>query len=492
MKLSAIRPGSGLACLAFILGCFGGGVVAATVPDYQVGDSAGATVTTPVGLRFIDPDATEAARAAKAQTVLPFFRFLSGASNSVETAFRREFSKTREAFLQAVVAEHGKPRFGRQEISDEALGRIRSGFPRSNAGLPVTAELARAWVSGDDGLALENRWSDLLRRATAKVIRPSGTWAGSDVTAKDVRLLPVASFDETVSLYDAERNCRLFRRSTMVPLNRARQELEDSFPPAELQVAKYLAGLVQPNCDFDAELTQQAASPRTNDVWVYDRIEAGGTVVAAGQIVDARTKAALDELRKNTAVTVASSAVAQAEAEIQSVRSNAAESAESAARLGEEIERVRAEAADRQRALLRWSGIGFCVLGLAAARLWWKLVKGRPRSGRAMAPALKPKPLAAPLTTMPYAMRRRLHERGTLLACQQQAEKEIDRFSERLMELHLPAGERLKAYEDRIADLERQLSSRTEENRELISAAIESTRRKLEAERSARAAESNN
>ena len=497
MKTPADRPGTGLVCLAFILVCLGGSVVGAAtpslaVPDYQIGDSAAATITTPVTLRFVDPDATEAAREAKAQTVLPFFRFLSGASNSVEIAFRNEFSKTREAFLKSVVDAHGKPRFGRQEISDEALDKIRSAFQRANDGFPVTAELARAWVSGDDGLSLENRWSDLLRRATSRVIRPSGTWAGSDVTAKDVRLLPVSAFDEKVSLYDAERNCRLFRRSTMVPLNRARQELEESFPPAELQVAKYLAGLVQPNCDFDADLTQQAASPKTNDVWVYDRIEAGGTVVAAGQTVDARTKAALDELRKNTAVTVASSAVAQAEAEIQSVRSNAAEATESATRLSEEIERVRAEAADRQMAILRWSGAGFCILGLAAAGLWWKVLKRRPRSTRGMVPVLKAEPVAAPMTTMPYAMRRRLHERGTLLACQQQAEKEINRFSERLEELHVPLGERLKAYEDRIADLERQLSSRTEENRELISAAIESTRRRLDAERSTRSAEQNN
>jgi ATP-dependent exoDNAse (exonuclease V) alpha subunit len=92
---------------------------------------------------------------------------------------------------------------------------------------------------------------------------------------------------------------------------------------------------------------------------------------------------------------------------------------------------------------------------------------------------------------MPYSMRRMLHERGSLVACQEQAESEIQRFEQRLLELHTPLNERLKAYEGRIADLERQLASRTEENRELLRAAIDTTRRKLEVERQTRSVSAN-
>lgn len=492
MKTPAHRLGI-LLCLALLP--FGSFRLAAAqtpaIPDYQIGDSATDTVTTPVRLRFVDPDATEAGRDAKAQEVYPFFRYMSGVSNSVELAFRNAFDKSRTDFLKSVATAHGKTRFDRSELDDQALGRIRAAFQETNEGFPVTPELARLWVSGDEGLAQENRWAEKLRQATSKVIRPSGTWSGSAVTAKEVRLLSVNAFDESISLYDAERQCRMFRRSAMVPLSRARQELEDMFPAEEREVARFLSGLVQPNCDFDRELTRQSAFPKTNDLWVYAQIDAGETVVAAGSTIDARTKAALDELRKNTAATAASSEVAQVRAEVETVRHDAAEAAQTAARMSEEVERVRSQAAADQQKIIRWAGIAFCVLGVAAFGLWWKIIKRRPRalpiSRRGTLAVVRPEAGASAIsTTMPYAMRRMLHERGTLISCQQQAETEIDRFTERLLELQTPLNDRLKAYEQRINDLERQLASRTEENRELIRAAIESTRRKLEAERQAR------
>jgi hypothetical protein len=161
-----------------------------------------------------------------------------------------------------------------------------------------------------------------------------------------------------------------------------------------------------------------------------------------------------------------------------------------------EVERVRAEGAVQQQRIIRWAGIAFCLLGVAAMGLWWKVVKRRPRmsmvrrSGEATLVRREPsQPVAT--TSMPYAMRRMLHERGSLVACQEQAESEIQRFEQRLLELHTPLNERLKAYEGRIADLERQLASRTEENRELLRAAIDTTRRKLEVERQTRSVSAN-
>jgi hypothetical protein len=243
--------------------------------------------------------------------------------------------------------------------------------------------------------------------------------------------------------------------------------------------------------DFDHDLTRQSAFPMTNDLWAYSQLDAGETVVEAGQTIDARTKAALDEVRRGSALTIASSQVAQAPAEVAPVRNDAVEASGATARMNAEVERVRAEGVAKQQQIIRWAGIAFCLLGVAAIGLWWKVIKRRPRmsmvrrSGEATLVRREPsQPIAT--TSMPYAMRRMLHERGSLLACQEQAESEIQRFEQRLLELHTPLNERLKAYEQRIVDLERQLASRTEENRELIRAAIDTTRRKLAVEREAR------
>ena len=53
----------------------------------------------------------------------------------------------------------------------------------------------------------------------------------------------------------------------------------------------------------------------------------------------------------------------------------------------------------------------------------------------------------------------------------------------RLNELHAPLQERLRVYETRIADLEKALAAKGEENRELIKAKIEMMRKQLETER---------
>ena len=79
---------------------------------------------------------------------------------------------------------------------------------------------------------------------------------------------------------------------------------------------------------------------------------------------------------------------------------------------------------------------------------------------------------------------RLLAQRSSMIDHQRQAEMEMARFEERLMRLHAPLHDRLRAYEQRISELENQLDSKAEENRELIRAVIASTRRKLEAERS--------
>ena len=54
----------------------------------------------------------------------------------------------------------------------------------------------------------------------------------------------------------------------------------------------------------------------------------------------------------------------------------------------------------------------------------------------------------------------------------------------RLNELHAPLQERLRVYEARIADLEKALAAKGEENRGLIKAKIEMMRKQLAAERS--------
>jgi hypothetical protein len=74
-------------------------------------------------------------------------------------------------------------------------------------------------------------------------------------------------------------------------------------------------------------------------------------------------------------------------------------------------------------------------------------------------------------------------QRRELLTAQQQAAGELTELARRLEAAQTPMLERLRAYELRIQDLERDLSEQSKENRELLKMKIEMTKRQFEAER---------
>ena len=74
-------------------------------------------------------------------------------------------------------------------------------------------------------------------------------------------------------------------------------------------------------------------------------------------------------------------------------------------------------------------------------------------------------------------------QRSDMMNAQQAAAAEMAELERRLSELHTPLQDRLRAYEGKIADLEKALAAKGEENRELIKAKIELMRKQLEVER---------
>jgi hypothetical protein len=73
-------------------------------------------------------------------------------------------------------------------------------------------------------------------------------------------------------------------------------------------------------------------------------------------------------------------------------------------------------------------------------------------------------------------------QRRELLQAQQIAAAEIAQLAHHLDELRVPIQERLRSYEMRIQELEKELAARNEENRELLKLKIEMLRRQLEVE----------
>jgi hypothetical protein len=74
-------------------------------------------------------------------------------------------------------------------------------------------------------------------------------------------------------------------------------------------------------------------------------------------------------------------------------------------------------------------------------------------------------------------------QRRELLAAQQAAAAELTELVRRLEAVQTPMLERLRAYEQRIQELEKDLSEQSKENRELLKIKIEIIRNQLETER---------
>ena len=74
-------------------------------------------------------------------------------------------------------------------------------------------------------------------------------------------------------------------------------------------------------------------------------------------------------------------------------------------------------------------------------------------------------------------------QRNVLLETQQKAQQALTQLESQLAGLHLPLQERIRAYEKRIAELEKEVETQGEEMRELTRATLILVRKKLEDEK---------
>jgi hypothetical protein len=74
-------------------------------------------------------------------------------------------------------------------------------------------------------------------------------------------------------------------------------------------------------------------------------------------------------------------------------------------------------------------------------------------------------------------------QRGALIETQQMAQKTLEELEGRLAALQLPSPERIRAYEQRIAELEKEVATQGENVHRLTRATLELVRKKLKSER---------
>ena len=465
-------------------------------PDYQVGDKATSEVITPIPLLVFDPARTETLRQAEARKATPIFRHVPDAALQAETDLRNDFARNRDLFSAALEGafNHAPPLLA-GEFAQPQFRNLVAGFQQRAPAFSLNTNLAELWALGDSGDVVLDKWVRELRRWTGRQVRSDSLPPGERLVPSQVRLVSVKQTSSPLTLAAVDRQGRNTAKTNVVTLSRLRQEVQRQADEIDQSALRYITAFLRPNCFFDEELTREARGRRMEPINAADRYEAGQVIVQQGEIITARTKLALDELRNRTeADRVEASAVIE--------RSRAASEAAAA--------RQTAEVAERNNRRLV---IGLCastVVCVGALGLWRRR-RRRPPTGMAVAldhadhaeadwreRAIAAEARAEKATELlranllPHMARwmmnalvqRLLSQRTAVLTSQAEAEREVAALADRLEQLHIPLEQRLAAYEQRIAELEAQLAAKDEQNAELIKAKIATTRKKLAVERS--------
>jgi hypothetical protein len=424
----------------------------------------------------LDPEATAELKKKEALRVPVVCRYYTNAAEEVEATFRERFAATRTNFLNAVEAAYNRRKLGTQALAGPKFLRTVAAFQKQNKGFPVNSNVAAYWVKGESDRVVASSVAAILREHMARPVRP-GVLAPEVKLGFTVRLVPLDRTEQlTPELVDA-RGANV-QRSNIVTLSRAREELQRALATEQPALGKFLASLLVVNCVPDPGMTLQARAKRTDPLWSADTYEAGQVIVRRGEVVDRKAKAALDQIREKMAIGTLQQQVNLVETRQIEFRNRWA-----------------------------WLASGIGVISCLVTCLIWMVARRR------AAPSLLPAPVPAPRLPigqgpaelaigqsaqggdevrrhlMPHLARLMmtklvqtlLFQRKGLLDTQQRAVADLAEFEARLEKIHAPLQDRLRAYEQKICELEKQLARKGQENRQLIQAEIEMVRKQIAA-----------
>lgn len=462
--------------------------------EYRVGDKVEQEIRTPVRLVVVDVEATEKLKEREAQRVHAIYRFFPNAVNEVEAAFHSTFERTRSNFLDAVETRFSKRRLDSSEAGSNDFQRFVTQFQRQNILFPVPQRLGRMWALGEQDQEFELELISRLRTRMQGYVRPDTApkdiWVGSTI-----RLVSLADNEEATATLVAERGFNV-AKTNFVAAQRAKTDLLNSFPAEERTIARYLASFIKPNCTIEAELTRTLREQRTAGLSIADRYEAGQVIARRGEVITSKIKAALEELEeKNALAHVKETSVASVTEPNRKVptwgwAAGAAGLLVLVALWGKSRRKAPSTLLP---ALIPAGTAGHEPHAISGSEEAWRSRALQAEQQAAKARAVVRQGLMTQLAQwMSNKMTQRLvAQRAELMNAHQTAAIEVAELEARLEKVQAPLQERLAAYQSRIAELEKELLAKGEENRELIKAKIQIIRKQVEIERDKRRLEFN-
>jgi hypothetical protein len=468
-------------------------ISAKNLADYQIGDKAEQDIVATAKLSFVDADETEAMRQKDAQRVPVVIRYYTNAADDLDARFREVFSKTQVNFLKAVDDSFGRPTLSAEELSSTKFQSLVAGFQKQNNLFPLSANRAALWAGGDVDAAYEASLAATLRQTITPIIRPDPLPAGIKLNTT-IRLVALGDPNIKLTSESAQSLGKGFPRSNMVTIAQVKKDFQTIFELDERDVGKYLATLLKPNCVVDEDVTLEMRAKRVDGEWAVVNYEPGDVIAHRGQVIDKKIKTALDQLKDKMVVGQLQELQTKQQAAVGQLQQLVADD--------------KAKTAQSQ-AHIRWligglAGVVF-VLALAVSLLarrkqavsllpvpaasgaleqWQQRALVAEQQTAQLQSAARAGLMAYLSQWLSQALTRRLiSERRLLIEAQRKAASEMMELEARLEKIHAPLQDRLVAYEHRIAELEKELAARGEENRALLKAQIDILRKQLESQR---------
>ena len=473
--------------------------------DYQAGDVVSEDVVTPVALDVVDVGATATLKASQEAQVPAVFRSYTVATNAVAAVFNAAFETAHSNFLNAVQDTFHQATLDQQTASSQDFGYLVTAFNIKNKDFPVTSTLALDWALGKGGNYEKKMLLGSLLWAVQYRIRPDEVPDGFGL-GDVVRVIPV----EELKAGPIGLQGQLASKLDILTISQARLQFRKAFTGYDEEpVTRVLSSWLKVNCIPDAERTRQAREQAASQLVVTEHYAAGQVIAQQGVVVDARMKAAFEQLQEKLATAFNNQPVAVApETKPLPVATTMA-----AATIAQSVPRDEPvqEAPGSGRpvnflsryspAVLVLAGVSIAGAVICILVVIGKLISRRPKVVMTKVTEIEPEVALekALQTQVPMALQTALApelvqvvrqalvqelagQRRELLVVQQNAAVEVSRLVRKMDEMQMQLQERLRVYELQIQRLETELTARTEENQQLIKMKIEMIRVQRESE----------
>lgn len=488
--------------LAFGIALAALGSRASELPSYGMGDVVTNDLITMRRLLVVAEQATAEIRDREAQKIDLFVVYSTNHAAFIEGEIRGAVTRMQDEFLGVLQENYGTTHLTPEVIGSRSFVEIMELFMATSPGPPVPPAILPLWAQGRSDAGFLEAWFVPLRQVMSEPIAPDRFPAGQSMRGDTrLRLVSVDDLQVFVKEEGALSNSVPSVSRNLIPLAAARRDLHDAFYNRRAVVASFMVNQLQPNCRLDTNLTQRVKDFTVAGLVQMKQFEPGEVVLRKGRVVDSQALVALAEMRENVKVVSLEQQVAVDKVAVQllSERSLWLAGLLGSTALVLAWVMIRSHRRQRRRELVPVLSSSFIHQGAEEEGLTGAIIVDAPpavgedwrrRALDAEQHAAQAKTLARS-NLMPHlaeqlkdnAVQQLAAQVDDMLNVQAAVSEQMDGLEKRLEHMHAPLQERLRAYEQRISELEQDLAHRGQENQVLLRSRIEALREQMDQEK---------